>query len=35
LSKAQRAKTARKKKAQGKRKQFVSNTKAARVTSRR
>ena len=33
LSKAQRAKTARKKKAQGNRKQFVSNTKAARVTS--
>ena len=32
LSKAQRAKTARKKKSQGKRKQFVSNTDAARVT---
>lgn len=32
LSKAERAKTARKKKAQGKKKQFVSNTKKARVT---
>ena len=32
LSKAQRAKTARKKKSQGKRKQFVRNTKAARVS---
>ena len=35
LTKAQRAKTARKKKAQGRNKQFVSNTKAARVTRRR
>ena len=32
MSKAQRAKTARKKKSQGKRKQFVSNTDAARVS---
>jgi len=32
LSKAERAATARKKKRQGKRKQFVSNTRAARVT---
>jgi len=31
LSKAERAATARKKKRQGKRKQFVSNTRAARV----
>jgi hypothetical protein len=35
LTKAQRAKTARKKKAQGRKKQFVPNTKAARVTRRR
>ena len=34
LSKSQRAKTARKKKSQGKRKQFVANTPAARVTRR-
>lgn len=34
LSNSQRAKTARKKKAQGKRKQFVANTPAARVTRR-
>jgi len=32
LTKAERAATARKKKRQGKRRQFVSNTKAARVT---
>jgi len=32
LSKAERAATARKKKRQGKRRQFVSNTRAARVT---
>ena len=32
LSKSQRAATARKKKRQGKKKQFVSNTAAARVT---
>jgi hypothetical protein len=32
LSKSERAATARKKKRQGKRKQFVSNTRAARVT---
>jgi len=32
LSKSERAKTARKKKAQGKKKQFVSNTKKARVS---
>lgn len=32
LTKAERAATARKKKRQGKRKQFVSNTRAARVT---
>ena len=35
LTKAQRAKTARKKKAQGRNKQFVPHTKAARVTRRR
>jgi hypothetical protein len=34
LSKRQRAKTARKKKASGGKKQFVSNTKAARVTKK-
>ena len=34
MSRAERAATARKKKSQGKRKQFVSNTKAARVTRR-
>ena len=34
MSKAERAKTARKKKAQGKKKQFVSNTKKARVTKK-
>jgi hypothetical protein len=34
MSKAERAKTARKKKAQGRKKQFVSNTKKARVTKR-
>lgn len=32
MSKAERAATAQKKKSQGKRKQFVSNTKAARVS---
>lgn len=32
LTKAQRAATARKKKRRGKRRQFVSNTRAARVT---
>jgi hypothetical protein len=32
LTKAERAATARKKKRQGKRRQFVSNTRAARVT---
>ena len=32
MSKAERAATAKKKKSQGKRKQFVSNTKAARVS---
>ena len=32
MSKAERAATAKKKKREGKRKQFVSNTKAARVT---
>jgi len=35
MSKAERAATAKKKKREGKRKQFVSNTKAARVTRRR
>ena len=35
LRKAQRAATAKKKKKEGKRKQFVSNTPAARVTRRR
>jgi len=35
MSKAERAATARKKKKQGKRKQFVSNTSAARVTSKK
>lgn len=34
MTKAERAATARKKKKQGKRKQFVSNTSAARVTSK-
>lgn len=34
LSKRQRAKTARKKKASGGKKQFVSNTKAAKVTKK-
>jgi len=34
MSKAERAKTAQKKKSQGKRKQFVANTPAARVTRR-
>jgi hypothetical protein len=34
MSKAERAATARKKKSQGKRKQFVANTPAARVTRR-
>ena len=34
LTKRQRAKTARKKKASGGRKQFVSNTNAARVTKK-
>ena len=33
MTKAERAATANKKKKEGKRKQFVSNTKAARVTS--
>jgi hypothetical protein len=33
MTRAERAATARKKKSQGNRKQFVSNTKAARVTS--
>jgi len=33
MTKAERAATARKKKSQGKRKQFVANTPAARVTS--
>lgn len=32
MSKAERAATARKKKAQGKKKQFVANTKSGRVT---
>jgi hypothetical protein len=35
MSKSERAATAKKKKRQGSKKQFVSNTKAARVTSRR
>lgn len=35
MTKAERAATARKKKKEGKRKQFVSNTPAARVTRRR
>ena len=34
MSKAERAKTARKKKASGGKKQFVSNTKKARVTKK-
>jgi len=34
MSKAERAATAKKKKSQGKRKQFVANTPAARVTRR-
>jgi hypothetical protein len=34
MSKAERAATAKKKKKEGKRKQFVSNTKAARVSSK-
>jgi len=34
MTKAERAKTARKKKREGKRKQFVSNTKAGKVTRR-
>jgi hypothetical protein len=34
MSKAERAATAQKKKSQGKRKQFVANTPAARVTRR-
>ena len=34
MSKAERAATAKKKKKEGKRKQFVSNTKSARVTRR-
>jgi len=34
MSKSERAATARKKKSQGKRKQFVANTPAARVTRR-
>ena len=34
MSRAERAATARKKKSQGKRKQFVANTPAARVTRR-
>jgi hypothetical protein len=34
LSKSERARTARKKKAQGKKRQFVSNTKRARVTKK-
>lgn len=34
MSKAERAKTAKKKKAQGKNKQFVSNTDKARVTKK-
>ena len=34
MTKAERAATARKKKSQGKRKQFVANTPAARVTRR-
>lgn len=35
MSKSERAATAKKKKRQGSKKQFVSNTKAARVTRRR
>ena len=35
MSKAERAATAKKKKKEGKKKQFVANTKAARVTRRK
>jgi len=35
LSRAERAKTARKKKSEGKKKQFVSNTKKAKVSFKR